>query len=556
MARNIGTFNLTFMFGSLVAYLTMRFQPFDSQLSNFHFLLIVGFLFAMTASLQLKKLPKTEIINVKKGESLLTNFRFAIESKDIRQVIILTAFQTSLMAFSAYKINFLKNSVGFDMDYLFLIGFIGLALGVIINKILQLLGNHIRRWSLLVGSHVFILLGAIPFSLTGHYLSPDYSPIFLFLIIISSIGDAGSLTIMLQLQTDNLPSKNALGINIIYQLTVMVAALLSVGAIYLIEYYNFTPVGVFHRYSPHLLISSGICLAIIFMGARLEGVRDTFKELLLVSPQGLWTLARTTKANQTVSPASTHVIEGLLTNRSNLSRKLLKEYLVSSDHRKRYAALRSICSDPTTHEIEGLLPLVIAQANAPGNLLRHEALTALGFLKSPDSLNILREALKSEDVSVSGAAIKSLCRLGEEGLEEDIVALYRKHRLKAEAIHLMIAALETKNIQPLTAILEIEISHRSDDSTLKTLTSLIASRYKQRDEIIDIFDSITQDINLSLELLSDILNNDSKAAITAIKNEDFDTLTTIFKTQGKENWQPWNRVSAIAMLYVADHVSV
>ena len=471
------------------AFVVLEYGLLSSEEGGFMLVLAVGGGANFIAYRMLRRLPETGYLTEGSLAGVVRAFRVAFRERPIREVVLLTFIQTILAVSLMYQINYMRKVAEFSSATVFLVMTLSMVATLVAAYLLKITGDYIPFRALLFSSHFALLavglgwiwIEAIPHAGSVAVLGSLYA--------LSAAGLNVSGTVVNRLQTVRLPTANAYGVSLVYQVVTVLGALAGTGAVAatapLVAGHETSFLHPYtHAFGVWACMSAAICLMSIVVRS---GRQLQFREdLAFLTPSNLFTILRVYRAEHRASPANRQILmEGAIMTPSRMSRKMILQWTGSADTTERIRALRLLNLQPVPEAFEA----VRREAASRDSPLRLEAITTLGFLGNPDARDDLRPLLSDRDPSVQAVALKSLYRLGEAVPEQTLLEIYQGVENSAMRLHVLAGLSSTGQRGPLMRILRSELARQPDAFWIRSLLLHVTQAYGRRESMTDIFNA-------------------------------------------------------------------
>ncbi|MBN1256241.1 MAG: hypothetical protein JXA52_00900 [Planctomycetes bacterium] len=271
----------------------------------FILLIGIGIAFNGFTSWLLSRLPKTGYLEEGSLKSMAHAFRQVWQNPVMLKIAMVIACQTGLVICSAYRISYFKNVVEFSNSLVVLIVIAEILGAIISSYAIRIIGHSISPSALILGAQVvlmsfgflWIFVEALPGWPTGLLWTfvetlPAWPVIPLAILISVPIAtcNVATFAVTLQLRTGILPEGREVQTSVVYQVTGVVAAVLTIGVLNLTEGITdlLTLPGI-HQYSRQfgLMFILSILTCIIGIRMKPEGLRAVLTDMTLFAPANL-----------------------------------------------------------------------------------------------------------------------------------------------------------------------------------------------------------------------------------------------------------------------------
>ncbi len=414
---------------SLLAWAVLSLRGTIGDQPAFMLLLAVGLVFNLAASWSMSTLPDTGQIERGSWRALADGAATVWRTRGYREVVLATALQVPMAVASSFQLNHLKNGLGLGPDTITALTVAGIVVAVAGSHAMVRIGARIPIRPLLVGSHIGLALVGAGWTWLDALPPAWRTAAGATLFVASTLFLALSGLLLASLANERLPERNAVSVSVMYQLTGVAAALAAIIAIpWLGSALPWETWPGMHRYSHAFALwtalSLGVCaLGLAMANGRLDALAADLDQL---RPANLLTVFRAhqLQVHAASNPGQVRELEDVLTTQVPATVELLLESLASPEARNRAAAYRALFERP----LERALPLMVAEASCPDSPLRSEAITALGFLRTPGALAALRTFSQDPDPAMAASAWKGLLRHGDAVDAAVLMACWRACR--------------------------------------------------------------------------------------------------------------------------------
>jgi len=558
VARN----SIRHMFSALpamaFAFLVLDLDMMPSEEAGFMLVLAAAITANFFAYYLLRKMPATGYLTEGSLAGVAHAFRVSFQSRDVRQVIILTFLMTILSITVMYQINYMKIVIGFSSATILLITALSMAGTLVAVFLLRIAGDHIPFRALisscqlvLIGSGIcWIWMEAIP---NAHKI-----PFVAVLYTMSTAALTVSGTVLHRLQTVRLPVSHTYTVSIVYQIVTVVGAvcatiIVSLTAPLTREFDS----GLIHPYSNvfalWVCMSTGVCLLTILV--RGERGLQFSEDLGALMPSNLVTIYRVYRAELQTAPGNRQLLmEGALMVPSRMSRKMMLEWAGSADTTERYRAYRLLNRQPLPEAFDS----VFSEAESENSPLRMEAITTLGYLGDHRAISLLRRTLSGNDLPAAAAAMKSLYRLGVEIQAHDMLELFHKAKSNSTRLHILAGLSSASKRNELLALLQDEIRSHPDPYWLRSLYLHVSEAYGRRASMVEIFDAEQKVPGEGLTYIlteddANLLSEDARKQLRDLfRDENFSRLSTVVDCPEIKDLisLAYNNISALGALFL------
>lgn len=468
----------------LISYIALKLPIFNSLDYAYYFLIGLGFIFNSTATYYIRKLPLTGTLQRQEGLGIGKTAIRMLKSNNYRHIFYFTILQTSLLICTPYITNFLKNEVAFHDSSIFFMTLIGLIGSFLSTQFIQITGKRISSRSMMFFTHLLLVISGLCWCFMPATWAKGNYELCAIVYIITMLGVTGSFTILNQLQANRLPEGSLLQGNICYQITTALSALLTFGLVYLnTEIFTIIEVNEYSTlFSFWIILSALVCILTLNMKS-CKG-RQVVEELFILTPSNLFKMYQAFRIERDKDKELSHVVEGLIAGKNQVSRDLLLEYLKSNDFRKRYFAFKTLNNYPTPEAY----PYIMDEINCKTSALRQEAITSIGILKKKEAIPDLLVLLEDDSSEIRANAVKSLLRLGKELEPDTILKLYHRCVTSRHKLEIILGLVTVKHKDLLYQILKLELLQKPEQNWASSLFIYIASIHDKRESMTEVFD--------------------------------------------------------------------
>lgn len=521
--------NIALLLTGAFSFLILDKAGLPSQELAFMILIGIGVIANFAASISIRNLTKTGYVEGGGFNGLIDAFRVIIKNIHYRETLWLTMLITGQVICSSFIINYLRNIAGYSSGLVLAITSAGFLAGAIASYFITITGNHITHkafyfianFMLIIISLLWSLIKLIP---TGNSI---ITPLILFALTSFSLTLNGS--VLYRLQTARLPETNSYQVSIIYQLSAVLASLLTIATLHFTSEYNImATISFFHTYSTTFLLWTILSITTCILSIKMRSEQQvTMKsELSSLSPSNILDIFRYHRTSMMKQETARKLrIDTLMQSSTPIAKKLALEWLNSPDIEKRVRAFLSLNRHPYPEAFDA----VLAEATAPASPLQSEAITTLGILKNKKAIIPLKKMLSKSTDTAKAYIIKTLLRLDEKIDDDTILNIYWQTTYSGNRLNILLGVSETKRKKLITTILIKELQQKPTIIWTQTLLLYAAQAFNFKETLIDIFKEEKEEPGKGLEY---ILEETKESTLAKL---DIETVKTVFnKSQYSE----------------------
>ncbi len=514
--------NIVLLATGIFSFLILDKAKLPSQELAFMILIGIGVIANFAASKSIRNLTKTGYVEGGGFNGLSDAFCVIRKNCYYRETLWLTMLITGQIICSAFIINYLKNIVGYSSGLILAITSAGFLSGALTSYFITVTGSHITHKAFyFVANFMIVLISLIWCFIKLIPSSTIIIPLTLFAL--TSFSLTLNCSILYRLQTARLPEANSYQVSIIYQLSSVLASLLTIAILHYTSKYNIlATIPFLHTYSATFLIWTILGIITCYLSIKMRGEQKlTMKnELATLAPSNIFDIFRYHRSGLTkLASARSLKIDTLMQSSSPLARKLVLEWLNSPDIEKRARAFRSLNRHPYPESFDS----VLSEATDPASPLQTEAITTLGIIKNKSAITPLQNILNNSTVTTKTCIIKTLLRLNAEITDTTIIETYRNTTYPGNKLNILLGISETGRKTLIMKILKEELEKHPAKEWTETLLQYAAQAYNFKETLIDIYNEEKETSGKGLEYILE------ETKETTLEKLDLDILKSAFK---------------------------
>lgn len=537
-----------------VAFLMLTTHLVGSETRTLFALLALGVLFNGIAAARISRLPKTGYLQDGSMRGLLRVSGEIMRTPALREVVLVTTLQATMLVFSGYLISYLRNTAGYSGGEIFMFTVAGVLASMFISNIQRMIGARIRERVLLLASHAALVLISLLWAFVHMAPFSESNRLVVCLLYAATVlCMTVSTTVALQLRTVRLPKHHSVEHSIVYDMAQVIGAVAAIGIARLAVAPNLSATAGLHTYSLLFLFWTLTSTLVCILATRMHSDRNARlkQEFSALLPSSIFTIIRTHRLDRDDNLIRRQLaLEGVLQNPSHVSRELILERLHSPDLGTRSSCIRVLMGYP----MDEALPLLLAEAASAFSPLREEAITAIGFAGKRDRVPELQRIWETAPARVRAVLIKTLLRLGEpvdpSRLRDTWADCPRLRRMD-----ILIGLAVTRRSEMLLDLMGEELADQPDPYWTRTLFDIAAASAGHRESMFEILEEEAQ--GKGFEMLSATIETSWPPELSPdscrqdIDTGDFAGLTCRMRKVLNQPWViAYDRTTALGSLFL------
>ncbi|MGL1894488.1 MAG: HEAT repeat domain-containing protein [Spirochaetaceae bacterium] len=530
----------------LISFIVTSFKLL-SGISGLLLLQLLGVILNTTAAFQLKKIPCREVVAYEKSRNLFVIFKESITNKKRSYPLLVRWISISVMVVNGLTIVFLRKEVGFSANLVFLYTMVIAFANILSGLFAKTFADRIGSRPLLIGSNILLSIFLFIWVLLP-VSNSTFIPYYFYFILgfFSNFFLLSNNVLIDRVIVNTMPENDSFGYNSMINfvtasfslITGLTGGLLIDKGVSLTNYLpnNFTLLFLFGL----ILSISMILISFKIIDKGSLSAKETAS--ILFSLEGLRAYNYIGKLNNIYDPVKKRtVILSISQNDTDIATKELKSILSSPLSPVKGDVIKSLFNHPRKELMEEL----INEAKDSGSYHQKKAVFALGAYPYKEVEEVLLQLFKSDDDVIKSNAAKSLGRIGNKDLLEEIYDYESRVESPWDKLNYLIAL---KNMDDTGFIFSkvYQSCKIKDDSIFKQtyyslvsdlldftprLSDIYAAKNQKKGEGIKEFLEQTRDI--------DVFNTNHKKLISWFVNSNWDKIWdlcfTILKTNIKDN---------------------